>query len=186
MSQYNLRAYRRLPWVRFVFWFRIAFSVFLAIASAWIVYGIYHQTIDATLSFLNLIGFVLILLILGLFVFVMVAMRPPAVELAIGESGVRLEFERGSPDIRPWSEVRTRFRGRYTGGVSDSISHGQPLWSVYGRFGALSEAFIPKPAFDELISVSKAHGLELNEKSGRPGWTLYSLDRREGQSRDGR
>ncbi len=177
MSRYDLRSYKAMTWARFQKWFRLAFSVFLILVTAWVAYGAYIQAAKGMLSPLTLVGIVLILLVLALFTFVVAAMRPPAVDLTLDEDGFRLDFERGSPDVRSWQDWQTRLRGRYTPGARDSISAGQPLWSVYGRFGALTESFIPGPAFDELVTMAKAHGFALSEQSGRPGWTLYSLER---------
>lgn len=179
MSRYDLRAYKTMTWVRFRKWFRLAFSGFLALVTAWIVYGAYVQSADGALSSFKFVGLALILLILALFIFVVAAMRPPAVELTVDAHGLRLYFEHGSPDVRSWQAEQMRLRGRYTHGVRDSVSAGQPLWSVFGRFGALTESFIPGPAFDELVSTAKAHGFELSEKSERSGWTLYALERAE-------
>ena len=178
MSRYDLRTCRALPWVSYLRWFRVCFSVFIAAVSTWVAYGLYVEASDGMLSTLRFFGVALIFLILGLFTFVVAAMRAPAIDLTIDALGFRLEFERGSPDIRLWNESRTRFLGRFTDGASDTISQGRPVWSVYGRFGALSESFIPKSAFDELVSVSKSHGFVLSERRDRPGWTLYTIGRR--------
>jgi hypothetical protein len=178
MPSYSLREYRTLPWVRFLLWFRVAFSLFLAVLTAWTAYEVYAQVMGSRFSLDNLTGSILIFLIVGLFAFWMVFMRPPALELAIDETGVRLDYERGTPDTRRWNDALTRFRGRRTDGVSDSISRGKPLCSIYGRLGGLSESFIPAPAFEELVAMANAHGFVLSERSGRPGWTLYSLERK--------
>lgn len=177
MSWYDLREYRTLPWVRTLFWFRVGFSVFVAILLGSTVYGVYKQATAAQLSFPGLIGDGLIFLILGLFTCLLILMRAPATTLLIDEAGIRLEFGRGSPDVRTWSQGKTMFRGRYTGGIADSVSRGRSLWSVYGRFGALRETFIPKAAFDDLVSAAKSHGFTLSERMGRPGWTLYTIKR---------
>ena len=177
MSRYDLKEYQSLPWVRLLFWFRIGFAVFVAVLIGSTVYGAYERVAAAEQSLLSLIGFVLISLILGLFVFVLLMMRPPATALTIDGEGVRLEFARGSTDVRRWNQPMTSFRGRYTLGVSDSVSRGQPLWSVYGRIGALPESFIPKSAFDELVLACESHGFGITRRDGRPGWTLYAITR---------
>lgn len=176
MSRYDLLEYRKLPWVRYVRVFRVAFAVFLVAVSVWVALGVLTQAVNANLDSIKIVGSALIFMILGLFLFVVSAMRPPAISISIDQSGVRLEFRRGPPDLRTWSGRRTKFRGRYTTGASDSISNGHPLWSVYGRFGGLTESFIPGSAFRELVSEAEGHGFRRREWSGRPGWVLYALD----------
>ncbi len=51
------------------------------------------------------------------------------------------------------------------------------MWSIYGRFGGLSETFVPKSAFDELVKVAESHGLVLHETRVRTGWFLYTIAR---------
>ncbi len=175
MTSYNLREYRTALWFRLRAWFRIGFSVFVAVMVAGVVYGIYRQVSAGKFGSMQVIGDGLIFFILGLFLLVVLLMRPPAVEFVVDEVGVRLVFDSGAPDVRPWGSERTRIRGRFTAGANDSISRGQPVWSVYGPYGGLSESFVPGPAFQELRSAAKVHGFVMTESSGPPGWTLYTI-----------
>ena len=175
MSRYDLREYHPLTWVKFLTWFRLGFSVFVVVLCASTVYGVYTQATSTKLSVVQLIGAALVFVILGLFGFLMVLVRSPATSLIIDETGVRLEFKRGPPDVRLWIRESTVFRGRYTTGVSDSVSRGNPLWSIYGRLGAIPESFIPGAAFDNLVQAAKSHGFTVRERRGRPGWILYTI-----------
>jgi hypothetical protein len=175
MTNYDLREYRGLPWVRFMFWFRVGIAVFLLAALAWIISGVYQEAVGARLGTLQAIEFALIFGVLGTMTFMVTAMRGSAVNLTIDEWGVRLDYARGPVFSRSWTAEGVVFRGRYTRGVRDSISHGRALWSVYGRGGGFAESFIPESAYNELVSVAVAHGLRLTETNGHPGWTLYQI-----------
>ena len=175
MTSYDLREYRTASWFRLRARFRIGFSVFVAVLVAAAVYGIYGQVSTAKFGSMQVIDAGLVFFILGLFVLVVLLMRPPAIELVVDEAGVRVVFDSGAPDVRPWGSARTRFRGRFTAGANDSVSRGQPVWSVYGPFGGFSESFVPGAAFQEFRSAAKACGFVMTERSGRPGWTLYTI-----------
>ena len=131
MSRYDLREYRALPQVKYVACFRLAFSVFLGALSAWILYRTYLQATDGMLDPLRLTGVILIFFILGLFIFVVAAMRPQAVDLIVDASGLRLEYLHGSPYAKSWEGPRTRLQGRYTIGDSALAHGGKPICSVF-------------------------------------------------------
>jgi len=185
MPRYDLREYRGLPRVKYVAWFRLAFTVFLGLLLLWTFYGTYIQSTDGMLDAVRLTGVILVFIILGLFGFVVAAIRPQAVDLTIDASGVRLDYLHGSPYVRSWEEPRTRLQGRYTIGDSARAYGGQPICSVFARFGALTESFVPKAAYDELVSMATSHGFVLTERDERQGWILYSLRRVDGHGSGG-
>lgn len=175
MTSYSLREFRTNSWFRFIAWLRIGLAVAMAVLLAGETYGIYVKVTAGRLGSTQVIGTILIFLICGLILSITMFMRPPAVELVISEVGVCLVLDNGVKDFRPWESPRTRIRGRFTAGADDFISRGQPVWSIYGPMGGLSESFIPGPAFEVLLSTAKAHGFYVTETSGHPGWTLYTI-----------
>lgn len=175
MTSYDLGECRKAAWFRLRGRFRIGLAVFVAVLMAGAVYGVYGMVNAGRFGSMQLVGTGLIFFIIGLFILVVLLMRPPAVKFEIDEAGVRLDFDRGAADVRSWTSARTRIRGRFTTGATDSVSHGQAIWSVYGPFGGFSESFVPGSAFEELRSTAKVHGFVMTERSGRPGWTLYTI-----------
>jgi hypothetical protein len=172
---YDLRQYAAMPWFKFRRAVRLGMSVGFVLLIIWDVTDVYRQLVDGSGNALGFIGAGVILLILSFLLFVALMMRPPALELTIDDEKVCLEFNRGPPDVRYWKADGVTFRGRYTAGASDLISKNQPIWSLYGRLGGLSESFIPREAFDELQTRARALGFRFTEESGHPGWRLYSL-----------
>ncbi|MFG1529875.1 MAG: hypothetical protein AAFA34_01175 [Thermoplasmata archaeon] len=175
MTRYDLREYRKALWFRLRAWFRLGFSVFVAVLLSSTIIGVYQQVSAGKFGLTQAIGDGLVLFILALFTFIVLFMPPPAVEMVVDEVGVHLIFDCLAPDVRPWGSARTRIRGRFTSGANDSISRGQPVWSIYGPLGGVSEPFVPYPAFQELLSAAKAHGFVMTETSGHSGWTLFTL-----------
>lgn len=174
MTRYELSEYRKLPWARFMRWFRVGLATFAVILLADSAYGFYHQFTAGT-DLLHNVGAGLIFFILAMFLAVAILMRSGADAMTIDETGVRLEYQRGAPVVRSWGSSRPKLRGRRTDGAKDSISRGKPLWSVYGPQGGLSETFIPESAYRELVQTAQRHGLQFTERAGRPDWFLYTI-----------
>jgi hypothetical protein len=177
MGSHDLRESNDFAWPRVIFWFRIGMATFAIVLLASVLYGLYQVITGPGLSQAQIVGAGLIVVILGLFLLVGLAGRSAAQELIIDQTGVRLSYRRGRPDFRPWDAPRVTVRGRRTDGASDSVSRGRALWSIYGRFGALSETFIPAAAFSELVDTARNHGLRETEQRGRPGWYFYVITR---------
>jgi hypothetical protein len=177
MTYYDLEMFRVVPWVRFIRYLRIGSAIFAVVALSLSAYSVFRQAVGPGLDSLDIQGASLIFLILGLMLLYAFLMRPGARSLTIDETGIRLEFRRGPPDVRPWSNPRFRIRGRWTNGVRDGVSRGRPLWSIYGPYGGFSESFVPQTAYNDLVLEAGRHGLRVIERSGRPGWTLYTIKR---------
>jgi hypothetical protein len=177
MTRYDLSEFRTLTWVRITRWFRAGCATFGITFIGWTAYGVYLQAIGTGIDELHLVGLVLVFFILSFFVVIGVGGRPPANELVLDEAGIQLNYRRGRPDVRSWDDPSTSVRGRRTDGVQDSVSGGRALWSIYGRLGAMSETFIPKAAFEEIVRQANSHGLALRESISRPGWFFYRIKR---------
>lgn len=177
MTRYDLGEFQSLTWVRAMRWLRMGCATFGVIAAIWVGYGAFLQLKGGRLDSLHIVADALAFFILGCFLFVGLAGRGAASGLVIDGTGVQLIYSRGRPDFREWDDTQIILRGRRTDGVGDSIFRGRALWSIFGRFGGLSETFIPKSAFDELVGLSGSHGLILHESRGRPGWFLYTIKR---------
>jgi hypothetical protein len=155
----------------------LAFGAFVAILIFGTGYGFYGQIVSGGLGAPQVAGAEVIFFIRALFVIVVALLGPPAIELVIDAESVRFSYERGSPGVRLWGAARTSIRERYFPGADDSVPRGQPVWSVYGPAGGFSETFISGTAFEELVSTARAHGHAMSERSGRTGWTLYTIHR---------
>jgi hypothetical protein len=177
MTRFDLRESNDFAWPHAVQWFRIGIGAFAVVFIAVVTYGLYQLITGHALSQLQAIGSGLSFWILGMFLLIAVLMRAPAAALVVDELGVRLEFKRGAPYVRLWSDPQLRLKGRRTDGVADSISRGRPRWSLCGRFGGLTESFVPEAAFNELVTAAATHGLHETETLGHPGWLLYTISR---------
>jgi hypothetical protein len=176
MARYDLRDANNFAWVLFQRWFSLGLRVFVVLMGIAIAYDGYHViAIRAPIIQFVALGF--LLWVWSLFAWISFRFRPPASYLTIDESGMRLDYNRGSPDIRSWRDARLRIRGRRTDGVKDSISRGKPLQSVFGPRGGYQESFLPRAALDELFQEAKRHGLGVSERFSRPGWTVYIISR---------
>ena len=163
-------------WVRRAWWTRTGFAVFSGVVLLWIGAAVVQMDLSHQITTTQVMGAALIFWILGMFAFTAARIRLPASELVIDDTGVHLLRDNGNDDLRRWKDTKLLARGLRTEGVRDSVSHGQPRFSVYGRTGALSATFIPRAAFDELIRVGEAHGFERTDRPGRrPGWALWQL-----------
>jgi hypothetical protein len=175
MTQYDLSESLDPRWAGVMLGLRIGMGVFAIVLLATTSYGVFRMAAGPGLDLLHDVGTGLIYFILSLFLLVAIIMRPAATGLLIDETGVRLQFKRGPPDVRLWNDAKLRLVGRRTDGVDDFISRGRPLWSIYGRFGGLTETFIPRAAFDDLVHRSDDLHLVRGEKTGRNGWFLYEI-----------
>lgn len=166
-----------MPWVRGMRWARAGFGIFAVVGIGATTYGVYRQISVSGTSPLQVVGDALVFWILAMFLALAILIRPQAEALIIDAEVVRLEFKGGKTYVREWNRAGIRLKGRRTLGVRDGVSRGRALWSIYGRFGGLSETFIPEAAFNQLVTLARGHSLRLVERSGRPGWSLYTFSR---------
>lgn len=177
MARYDLSDFRSLPWVRYLWWFRAGIILAGTLLGVWIAIGAYQLAAGPGVTPAQGAGVAMASLIVGLFLALGFMFRTQAVGLTIDMEGIRLDYRRGPPFVRSWKTAGLTIRGRRTDGVNDSVSGGRALWSVYGRFGGLTESFIPLGAYEELLRVSSAHQTSYHEKSGGVGWFLYQIRR---------
>jgi hypothetical protein len=175
MTQYDLTEFRWVGPIQFNLTFAVGLGTFAIAAITWLTYGVYVMTTGGALDPLQLVGTLGLYIIFAMFLSVALMTRTPAVRLEINDFGVRLAYKRGRPYARNWNESRLTLHGRRKSDVAPSGSSVQPLWSIYGRFGGLTESFIPKVAFEDLVRHAQAHNLRLSERPGHPGWVLYTI-----------
>ncbi|MGA9839095.1 MAG: hypothetical protein WBF81_07475 [Thermoplasmata archaeon] len=178
MTDYDLREFQKLRWVRFVIWFGIGLRVFVVLFGVWFLYGSYLMFVRGGVSSLALVGIVLISWIWAMFLFLALTWRGQATSITLNQDMISIKFERGGVYARRWESPKLVIRGRKTEGAADFISAGQPLRSVYGRWMGLTESWIPAPAFRDLVEHSRFHGMDYRESRGRAGWVLYVMRRR--------
>lgn len=177
MREYDLAAANQFGWVRGIQWFRIGLGTFAVVLLAIVAWGLYDWAVAGQLNSARVVGGALSFFILGMMFFTAAAMRSPAIRLVLDDEYLRLVYRWGRQYSRKWDDPRIEIRGRWTAGVRDTISGGTPRYSVYGRFQALTESFIPQDAFRELRTQASVRGLRLTERPGNPGWFLYRLNR---------
>jgi hypothetical protein len=175
LTQYDLREFQALPQVRLRTGFRIGLPFVVVAVAALAVYLGYLDFAVRPEPSVGLFTTVLLVLICGMVLWMNVSMRAGATSLTIDESGLRLAFARGPPDLRPWDNPKFLIRGRRTAGVPGKKGASVPLWSVFGPQGGLSESFIPSGAFEEIVRVSEARGYTLREVRSAQGWVLYRI-----------
>lgn len=176
-GEYDLVAANHFGWVLGVQWFRVGLGAFAVVLLAIVTRGVYEQAVAGQLDSTRLVGAILIFFIIGLMLFIVAALRSPAVRMVVDVEGLRLVYRSGKPFSQDWNDPGIDLRGRWTLGVRDTISRGKPRYSVYGRLGGLTESFIPEGAFRDLMAWARGRGLHRTDRPGNPGWNLYRLNR---------
>ena len=179
MTDYDIRAFQRILWVRITFCARVAFVVFGVTALAWTSLNVYSQLRGGGFGALQLFVTVFLFLIPAIFLYIGIRTRTGATDLVIDATGVSLRYAHGRPESRTWSDPKIRIRGRWTAGAQDIVSRGKPMWSVFGLRNSMAEAFLDRTTFARLVAAAKEHGLTLMEEPNakQADWTIYWLAR---------
>ncbi len=174
-KEYDLTESNRFGWVTGIRSAMLGLRAFTVVLLGDISYGVYLMARSTGLDSAHLVGVPLLYFCGGMLLLVSVRYRPPAVRLMLDDSGIHLIYHRGKQYFQGWSDPDFVVRGRWTPGVRDAISRGRPLYSIYGRFGGLTETFIPEVAYSDLKTQSESRGFILAEPPGNRGWTLWAI-----------
>jgi len=173
--EYDLTESNRFGWVIGLRLTILGLGAFAVLLLGWVGYGTYLRANSTGFDSAELVGLPALYFCIGMMLIIPALYRAPAAQLIVDDSGIRLNYSRGKPYSQVWSDPNIAVRGRWTPGVRDSISRGRPLYPIYGRFGGLTETFIPEAAYRDLKAWSESRGLILAEPPRNRGWTRYSI-----------